>query len=330
MSPSGACAANLVEAGCNRGRVWVFRRIVCTGGVRSGILMTTNRWTDAFVRAFFTLASSVSVVVVVLIFLFLFKEALPFFRERGAGEILGTRWVPVSPLEPSFGMLPLITGSLLVTMFAGLFAVPLGVVCAVYIAEVARPLEREILKPFIELLAGIPSVVIGFFGMIVVAPVVKAAFHLDSGFNALSGAFVLALMAIPTIVSVSEDALRAVPESYKHASLALGANRQQTIWGVIVPAAVPGITASVMLGFGRIIGETMAVMMVTGNARKLTLNPFESVRTMTATVAAEMGEVSFGDVHYSALFVVGGLLLLSTFLLNVLAMRTFKKYGAHG
>ena len=140
----------------------------------------------------------------------------------------------------------------------------------------------------------------------------------------------LALMAIPTIVSVSEDALRAVPDSYKQASLALGANRQQTIWGVVVPAAIPGITASIMLGFGRIIGETMAVMMVTGNARKLTFNPFDSIRTMTATVAAEMGEVSFGDIHYSALFVVGGLLLLSTFLLNVLAMRSSIAIGSFG
>lgn len=288
--------------------------------------MSTNRWTDAWVRAFFTLSSSVSVLIVVLVFVFLFKEAVPFFRERGPGEIFGTRWVPVSS-DPGFGMLPLIVGSLLVTFLAGLIAVPLGIVCAVYIAEIAHPFEREVLKPFIEVLAGIPSVVIGFFGMVVVAPAVKELFHLSSGFTALSGALVLALMAIPTIVSVSEDALRSVPESFKQASLALGANRQQTVWGVVVPAAIPGITAAVMLGFGRIIGETMAVMMVTGNARKLTLNPFDSVRTMTATVAAEMGEVSFGDLHYSALFVVGGLLLTSTFLLNLLAMRTFKKYG---
>lgn len=288
--------------------------------------MTTNRWTDAWIRAFFTLSSSLSVFIVALIFVFLFKEALPFFQARGFGEVMGTRWVPVSA-DPGFGMLPLITGSLVVTFFAGLVAVPLGIVCAVYIAEIARPAEREFLKPFIEVLAGIPSVVIGFFGMVVVAPAVKELFNLSSGFNALSGALVLALMAVPTIISVSEDALRSVPDSYKQASLALGANRQQTVWGVVVPSAIPGITAAVMLGFGRIIGETMAVMMVTGNARKLTFNPFDSVRTMTATVAAEMGEVSFGDIHYSALFVVGVLLLISTFLLNVLAMRAFKRYG---
>lgn len=280
-------------------------------------------------RLFFTLASGVSVLIVVLIFYFILKEALPFVRERGLMEVFGVKWTPVS-VTPSYGMLPLITGSLLVTFFAGLVAVPLGVVCAVYIAELAFSAEREILKPLIEVLAGIPSVVIGFFGMIVVAPMVKEVFHLSSGFNALSGGLVMALMAIPTIVSVSEDAIRSVPESYKQASLALGANRMQTTWRVVVPAAIPGITAAVMLGFGRIIGETMAVLMVTGNARKLTLNPFDSVRTMTATVAAEMGEVSVGDTHYSALFVVGALLLLATFLLNLIALRAFKKFGARG
>ncbi len=290
--------------------------------------MITNRWTDSWVRAFFTLSSSLSVLIVTLIFVFLFKEAVPFFQERGVGEMVGPRWSPGSLLEPTYGMLPLISGSFLVTMLAGLIAVPLGVVCAVYIAEVARPAEREVLKPFIELLAGIPSVVIGFFGMIVLVPLVKSVFQLSSGTSALAGAFVLALMAVPTIVSVSEDALRSVPQTFKEASLALGANRQQTIWGVVVPAAIPGITAAVMLGFGRIVGETMAVMMVTGNAPQLTLDPFKSVRTMTATVAAEMGDVTFGDLHYSALFVVGGLLLITTFVLNLIAMRTFKKYGA--
>jgi phosphate transport system permease protein len=235
--------------------------------------------------------------------------------------------MPVSFQGASYGVLPLITGSALVTLLAGLLAVPLGIAGAVYIAEVARPAEREILKPFIELLAGIPSVVLGFFGLMVVAPAVKVAFGLSTGMTALSGALVLALMAIPTIISVSEDAIRAVPGSFRDASLALGASKQQTVWGVIVPAAIPGITAAVMLGFGRIIGETMAVLMVTGNTPRLTASPFEPVRTMTATVAAEMGEVTFGDTHYRALFFVGTLLLLATFALNVLALQSFKRYG---
>ncbi len=290
--------------------------------------MTTNRLYDRIVRWVFTATATVTILIVLLIFLFLFREAAPFLPENGVAALLNSRWNPVSFQGASYGIIPLVTGSGLVTLLAGLIAVPLGIAGAVYIAEVARPAEREFLKPFIELLAGIPSVVLGFFGIMVVVPAVKATFGLPTGMNALSGAFVLALMAIPTIISISEDAIRAVPRSYRDASLALGASQQQTIWGVIVPAAIPGITAAVMLGFGRIIGETMAMLMVTGNTARITLSPFESVRTMTATVAAEMGEVTFGDTHYRALFCVGAILLFTTFLLNVLALQTFKRYGA--
>ena len=283
---------------------------------------------DTVIRWFFTLTASVSILIVAAIFTFLFKESIPFVREEGLSPLWGTRWNPTSAMEAGFGVLPLITGSLLVTILAGILSVPLGVAGAVYIAEVASPGEREFLKPFIEMLAGIPSVVLGFFGLVVVAPAIKTLFDLNSGLNALSGSVVLGLMAIPTIISVSEDAIRAVPNSFRHASLALGASHQQTVWGVIVPAAIPGITAAVMLGFGRIVGETMAVMMVTGNAAKISLNPVDSVRTMTATVAAEMGEVAQGGTHYSALFFVGVILLFATFLLNILALQTFKRYGA--
>jgi phosphate transport system permease protein len=227
-----------------------------------------------------------------------------------------------------FGIYPLVTGSVLVTFIATVVAVPFGVVVAVYLAEVATGAENEFLKPFIELLAGIPSVVIGFFGLVVLAPLVKSAFGLQTGLNALTGALLLALMAVPTIISVSEDAIRSVPLSYKQASLALGASKLQTIWRVTVPAALPGIIAAIMLGMGRVIGETMAVMMVTGNAAFLTFSPFDSVRTMTATIAAEMGEVAFGSDHYRALFWVGIVLLVATFVLNVVARRVLKKYGA--
>jgi phosphate transport system permease protein len=214
----------------------------------------------------------------------------------------------------------------LVTALALLFAVPVSVAGAVYISELAGPREREILKPFIELVAAIPSVVLGFFGLIVLAPAVKAVFHLNSGLTAMTGALLLALMAIPTIVTISEDAIRNVPAAYKEASMALGASRLQTVWRVTVPAALSGIVAGVMLGMGRIIGETMVVLMVTGNAAILTFSPFESVRTMTATVAAEMGEVSFGSTHYQALFWVGLVLLAATFLLNWLAQRVLRRY----
>jgi len=281
---------------------------------------------DRFIRATLLLAASTSILIVILIFSFLIKEAAPFLKHPGFSALLGSRWTPVSFLRQTYGIYPLVAGSALVTALATLIAVPFGVCGAVYLSEVAAPAERETLKPLIELLAGIPSVVLGFFGLVVLAPWVKEVFGLQSGLTALTGALLLALMAIPTIISISEDALRAVPLSYKEASLALGASRLQTIWRITVPAALPGIVAAVMLGMGRVIGETMAVMMVTGNAAIITLSPFQSVRTMTATIAAEMGEVSFGSDHYRALFWIGIILLLATFSLNLVAQRFLKKY----
>ncbi|HEY9686985.1 MAG TPA: phosphate ABC transporter permease subunit PstC [Coleofasciculaceae cyanobacterium] len=270
--------------------------------------------------------ASTSILIVGLIFLFIGKEAAPFALEPGLGALFSDTWAPTSMMKESFGILPLISGSLVVTLIASLIAVPFGVCAAVYIAEVATPLEQKILKPFIELLAGIPSVVIGFFGLIVLVPFIKAGFHLDSGLTGLVGGILLALMAAPTIISISEDAIRSVPLSYKEASLAIGASRLETIWKITVPAAMSGIMAAVMLGIGRVIGETMAVLMVTGNAALMTLNPLESVRTMTATIAAEMGEISFGSEHYRALFCVGILLLVTTFGLNIVARQVLKKY----
>jgi len=271
-------------------------------------------------------AASTSIVIVALIFLFLFREALPFAKDPGLGALVGSRWMPKSFQGAGYGLLPLITGSALVTVLATLIAIPFGVCGAVYIAEVAGPREREILKPFIELVAAIPSVVLGFFGLIVLAPIIKSAFGLMSGMTALTGAVLLALMAVPTIISISEDAIRSVPRAYKEASLALGANRIQTIFKVVVPAAMSGIIASIMLGMGRVVGETMAVIMVTGNAAKVTLSPFEPVRTMTATIAAEMGEVPFGTAHYRALFWIGIALLIATFFINLVALRVLKSY----
>lgn len=273
----------------------------------------------------FSLAST-SVLIVIGIFVFLGKEAGQFAVEPGLKELLGSRWIPVSFQKESFGLLPLITGSLLVTTLATLLTIPFGVGAAIYISELAKPGEREFLKPFIEILAGIPSVVIGFFGLVLLVPLIKAVFRLSTGLTALAGAVLLALMAIPTVVSISEDAIRSVPSSYKAASLALGASKMQTIWKVTVPAALPGIIAAIMLGTGRVVGETMAVMMVTGNAAVITASPFESVRTMTATIAAEMGEVPFGSDHYRALFCVGIVLLLATFSLNMVAQKVLKKY----
>lgn len=288
--------------------------------------MVNTRFKDNLVKYILLGTATVSILIVALIFIFLGKEAFPFLFDPGFSELLGSKWTPVSFIKENFGIFPLVTGSFLITLLATALAVPIGVCGAIYISEIARNTEKELFKPFIELLAGIPSVVIGFFGLVVLAPIVKSVFGISSGLTALTGALLLALMAIPTIITISEDAIRSVPRSYKDASLALGASKMQTIWKVTVPASFSGIIAAVMLGMGRVIGETMAVMMVTGNAPLIAANPLESVRTMTATIAAEMGEVPFGSDHYRALFWVGLVLLVLTFGLNMISMKVLKKY----
>ncbi len=267
-----------------------------------------------------------SIGFVVLIFLFLLREGIPVFFEVEPANLFCTRWYPTFGL---FGTLPLIAGSVLVTLSAIVIALPLGVATAVFVREVAPNWVREILKPLIEVLAGIPSVVLGFFGMTLLAPLIRRALGMPTGLTAFTGALVLAYMALPTIISVAEDALDAVPKSYRDAGLAVGATQWQTIWRVVVPAARSGIVTAVMLGMGRAIGETMAVMMVTGNAARMPLtidSLFRPVRTMTATIAAEMGEVAAGSVHYHALFGIGIILFLITFIINLTAAATiFKK-----
>jgi phosphate transport system permease protein len=207
----------------------------------------------------------------------------------------------------------------LVTVGAAIISIPIGVACAIYIAEIAPVKAKEILKAGIELLAAIPSVVLGFIGMITLVPLVKSVFHLPTGLTALSGSIMLAFMAMPTIVSIAEDALYSVPKTYKEGALALGATHWQTIWRVMLPAASSGILAAIMLGIGRVIGETMAVMMITGNAAIMPKSIFMPVRTLTATIAAEMGEAVVGSEHYFALFVIGIVLFIISFAINVTA-----------
>ena len=258
-----------------------------------------------------------AIVLVTLIFLFLIKEGWLLFRTVPLGAFLGgCQWYPISE-QPQFGVLPLICGTLVVTAGATVLAVPLSVGCAVYIAEVSPRWLAEWLKAGVELLAAIPSVVIGFVGMTFVAPVVKELFHLPTGLTAFTGALTLAFMAMPTIVSLTEDAITAVPRRYREAGLAVGATHWQTIRRIVLPAAAPGILAAVMLGIGRVIGETMAVMMITGNAAVIPHGILEPVRTLTATIAAEMGETVRGSVHYSALFGIGLILFVMTFIVNV-------------
>lgn len=260
-----------------------------------------------------------SILFVALIFLFLLREGLAVFKTVGPFEFLfGKSWYPIS--EPAqLGILPLIIGSLLVTLGAAVISIPIGVASAVYISEIAPLKIKEILKAGIELLAAIPSVVLGFIGMVTLVPWVKNIFHLPTGLTALSGSIMLAFMAMPTIVSIAEDAVYSVPKSYKEGALALGATHWQTIYRIILPAGSSGILAAIMLGIGRVIGETMAVMMITGNAAIIPHTILQPVRTLTATIAAEMGEAVVGSEHYFALFAIGIVLFVISFAINVTA-----------
>ncbi|MGA2402553.1 MAG: phosphate ABC transporter permease subunit PstC [Syntrophobacteraceae bacterium] len=288
-------------------------------------------WTEFFIESCIRVFGFSTIGFVLLIFFFLLKEGVPVLWEVSPGNLFGTRWYPTFDV---FGTLPLILGSAYVTIAAIAIALPLGVTTAVFVREVAPHWTREILKPLIEVLAGIPSVVLGFFGMHVIAPLVRTTLNVPTGLSAFTGAVLLAYMSLPTIISVAEDALDGVPRSYRDAALAMGATKWQTIWRVVVPAGRSGIAMAVMLGMGRAIGETMAVMMVTGNAARMPLSLgsiFMPVRTMTATVAAEMGEVANGSVHYHALFGIGIILFILTFIINILAASAiFKKRNRGG
>ena len=229
----------------------------------------------------------------------------------------GKEWFPTAEPAVLLGVLPLILGTLMVSFFAILFALPVGLATAVYMSEVADERIRKILKPIIELLSGIPSVVFGFFGLIVIVPMIHDLFNLPVGETALAGSIVLAIMALPTIITVSEDALRNTPRSMREASLALGANKWQTIYRVVIPYSMSGISAAAILGIGRAIGETMAVLMVTGNAAVMPHSLLQPVRTIPATIAAELGEAPSGGVHYKALFALGCILFILTVLINL-------------
>ncbi len=260
-----------------------------------------------------------SILFVGLIFYFLLSEGLPALRDTSLGSLLGTRWYPI---ESYFSLLPLILGSLIVTLGATLIAVPFGIGTALYISEVAPPWAREILKPLVEILAGLPSVVLGFLGILVLSPFLRRFLNLPTGLTAFTGSLLLGGIAIPTIVSIAEDALNTVPRSYREASLALGASRWQTIWRCTLPAARSGVLTAVMLGVGRAMGETMTVMMVTGNAPTLPVSLsalFLPIRTMTATIASEMGEVANGSPHYHVLFLIGIILFVFSLAVNIMA-----------
>lgn len=275
--------------------------------------------TETIIETCIRLSGLIVIIFVVLVFLFLLKDALSLFAHYPILDFLtGTRWLPISE-PPSFGVLPLMVGSLYVTIGAIALCVPIGVISAMFIGEVAPGPLKGVLKSLVEILASIPSVVLGFIGLVWLGPFLKDVFGLPTGQCGLTGSLLLAFMALPTIISISEDALASVPKAYKEAAYGLGATRWQTLWRICLPAAASGIIAAVMLGIGRVIGETMVVMMVTGNSPVMPRSITEPLRTLTATIAGEMGEAVSGSDHYYALFAVGLVLFVITFLINLVA-----------
>ena len=282
---------------------------------------------ESFIRTFFFANGILSIIVLLGIFTLLLSSAVPAFREIKIKEFLTSiTWDPTSPVKAEYGILSMIVSTLLVTIGAVLIAFPIGLGVAAYLSDVAHWRVREIVKPVVEILAGIPSVVIGFLGILLVGPALAKVFGKTNGLNALNGAILLAVMALPTIISISEDSLNAVPPAYSEASLALGGSRWQTLVRVKIPAALSGIIAAFMLGMGRAIGETMTVLMVTGNARSFPHGLLDSVRTMTSNIAIELGEIPYYTTHYYALFAIGFVLFLMTFAVNVIADMVLNKY----
>jgi len=292
--------------------------------------MLDRRKKDLMVKSVFFVIALVSIVILALIMFYLFREGLPIFNYVSVKDFLfGHYWYPTSD-PPAFGIYPLIIGSIAVTALSTLIAVPLGVMTALYLAEIAKPWVRSIVKPIIELLAALPSVVIGFFGMVVVAPFLQNVMDLDTGLNLFNASLMLAFMSVPTICSISEDAIFSVPRELKEGSLALGATHWQTIVKVIIPASLSGISTSIILGMSRAIGETMVVLMVAGGAAMIPESIFDPVRPMPASIAAEMAEAPFHSEHYYALFAIGIVLFIFTLCFNMIADYISHKYRQVG
>jgi len=268
--------------------------------------------------AFWT-AAALCIVTLTLIMVFLIMEGFPIFQHVSLADfIFGKLWYPTFD-PPEFGILPMIVGSLVVTALSSLIAIPLGIMTAIYLAELAGPRMRAYVKPLVEMLQALPSVVIGFFGMVIVAPWLQETFDIATGLNIANASIMLAFMAVPTITSIAEDAIYSVPNDMREASLALGATHWQTIGRVVVPAALPGISTAVILGMARSIGETMVVLMVAGGAAMLPGSIFDPSRPMPASIAAEMAEAPFRSDHYHALFATGLVLFFFTLAFNALA-----------
>ncbi|AOY58062.1 MULTISPECIES: phosphate ABC transporter permease subunit PstC [Desulfococcus] len=293
--------------------------------------MTKKRQsTEKIMKRFFFSVAGASIAILFLIMAFLFMEGLPIFKVVSVGDFLfGHYWYPTS--DPAdFGIIPLIIASLSVTALSSMIAIPLGVMTAVYLAELASKRVAEIVKPMVELLAALPSVVIGFFGMVIIAPFLQNVFDIATGLNLFNAALMLAFMSIPTICSLSEDAIYSVPTGLKEGSLALGATHWETIVRIILPASVSGISTAVILGMSRAVGETMVVLMVAGGAGMIPESIFSPVRPLPASIAAEMAEAPFRSDHYHALFAIGIVLFAFTFFFNLIADHIAHKYRQVG
>lgn len=274
----------------------------------------------------FTALAFSSLIFLVGIIIVLFKEGFPIFKAVKAGDFLfGRFWYPTYD-PPEFGILPLILASFWVTLGALFVCVPLGIGSALYLNEIASFRQRSVLKPMVEVLASIPSIVYGFFGMMIVAPLLQDLLHIPTGLCAFSASLVLGIMATPTVCSIAEDALSYVPRSFREASFAVGANRWQTLTKVVIPAAGSGISTAVILGMSRAVGETMTVLMVAGGAAVIPKSIFDPVRPMTSAIAAEMGEAPMGSMHYHSLFAIALILFLITFVFNIIAELISRRY----
>lgn len=286
-----------------------------------------NKLKEKAVEVVFFLNGLVVIVILAGIFILLLKNALPGLKEIGLVHFLTTGyWNPDAYGKPTYGALSMLVSTGMVTLGSLVIAVPLGIGTAAYLSDVASPKVREIAKPVVEILAGIPSVVLGFLGIVILGPFLAKITGQYNGLNAINGSILLAVMALPTIISLAEDALNSVPRSYEEASLALGANKWQTVTQVKVPAAASGIIAACMLGMGRAIGETMTVLMATGNAAQFPTGFLSSVKTMTSTVAIELGEVAYFTTHFYMLFAVGLMLFIITFIINLISEIVFNKH----
>ncbi len=289
-----------------------------------------RRAKELLIHIFFLVVGASGIIVLTLILLFLIMEGLPIFDTVSIRDfIFGTMWYPTH-YPPDFGILPLIAGSASVVVLSSLIAIPLGIGSAIYLAEIAHPTVRAVVKPAIELIEGLPTVVIGFFGMVVVAPFLQETFGLNTGLNLFNASVMLAFMAVPTIASISEDAIYGVPAHMKEGSMALGATHWETIARVILPASLTGISTAVILGISRAIGETMVVLMVAGGAAIIPESIFDPVRPMPANIAAEMGNTPFRSDHYHALFAIGLVLFVFTFVFNMIAAHLAQKHKQVG